>query len=107
MRSLLGREQTTGARPGSGRKGASRGGQRLRSAVESGVLAGLLLAVAFSVVVGAPVVFLCAVVGAWLALTAIVGPRNVLDAGCYFMLLVVGVILVVDLATNGPVSLLP
>ncbi|CAA9538100.1 MAG: hypothetical protein AVDCRST_MAG05-5081 [uncultured Rubrobacteraceae bacterium] len=107
MRPLLGREQTTGARSGSGGKGASRAGQRLRSAVESGVLAGLLLAVAASVVVGAPAVFLCAVVGAWLALTAIVGPRNVLDAGCYFMLLVVGVVLVVDLATNGPASLLP
>ena len=107
MRSLLSREQTTGARPGPRWTGASRAGQRLRSAVESGVLAGLLLAVAFSVVVGAPAMFLCAVVGAWLALTAIVGPRNVLDAGCFFMLLVVGVILVVDLATKGPASLIP
>jgi hypothetical protein len=51
--------------------------------------------------------FLCAVVGAWLVLTAIVGPRNVLDAGCFFMLLVVGVIVVVDLATKGPASLIP
>lgn len=48
-----------------------------------------------------------AVMGAWLALAAIVGPRNVLDAGCYFMLIVVGVILTVDLATSGPASLLP
>ena len=101
MRPLLGREQTTGARLG------SRAGQRLRSAVESGVLAGLLLAVAVSVVVGAPAVFLGAVVGAWLALAAIVGLRNVLDAGCYFMLLVVGVIVVVDLAANGSGSFLP
>ena len=107
MRPLLGKEQTTGALFESGWTGASGAGQRLRSAVESGLLAGLLLAVAVSVVVGAPAMFLCAVVGAWLALAAVVGPRNVLDAGCYFMLLVVGVILVVDLATNGPASLLP
>ena len=106
MRPLLVRERASGARLGSRWNGASRAGQRLRSVVESGVLVGLLLAVAVSVVVGAPAMFLCAVVGAWLALTAIVGPRNVLDAGCFFMLLVVGVILVVDLATNGPGSLL-
>ena len=106
MRLLLGREQTPGACLGSGCKRASRAGQRLRSAVETGVLAGLLLAVAVSVIVAAPAVFLCSVVGAWLALTAIVGPRNVLDAGCFFMLLVVGVIVVVDLATKGPGSLL-
>ncbi|HKH12356.1 MAG TPA: hypothetical protein VKA73_14535 [Rubrobacter sp.] len=49
----------------------------------------------------------CAVVGAWVVLAVIVGLRNVLDAGCAFMLLVVGVILVVDLATRGPGSLLP
>ena len=107
MRPLLSREQTTGARLGSRCHGASRAGQRFRSAVESVILTGLLLAAAVSVVVGAPAMFLCAVVGAWLALTAIVGPRNVLDAGCFFMLLVVGVIVVVDLATNGPGSLIP
>ena len=106
MRPLLGREQANGASLGTRGNGASRAGQRLRSAVESGVLVGLLLAVAGSVVVGAPGIFLCAVVGAWIALIAIVGLRNVLDAGCFFMLLVVGVIVVVDLATNGPGSLL-
>jgi len=60
-----------------------------------------------SAVVGAPVTLFCAVVGAWVVLAVIVGLRNVLDAGCAFMLLVVGVILVVDLATHGPGSLLP
>ena len=107
MRPHLRSIRTIGARPGPGRTGASRAGHRLRSAVESGVLAGLLLAVAVSAVVGAPAIFLGAVVGAWLALAAIVGVRNVLDAGCYFMLIVVGVIVVVDLATKGPASLLP
>jgi len=79
----------------------------LRSAVEAGILAGLLLAATIAVLVGAPVVLLCTVAGAWLSLAAIVGPRNVLDAGCYFMLVVVGVVVVVDLATAGPASFLP
>jgi hypothetical protein len=50
-----------------------------------------------SVMVGSHAIFLGAVLGAWLALGAIVGVRNVLDAGCFFMLLVVGVIVVVTL----------
>jgi hypothetical protein len=107
MRPLLRREKPTKVRPGPRRSGTSRAGHRLRSAVETGVLAVLLLVVAISAVVGAPVIFLCAVVGAWLAFAAIVGVRNVLDAGCYFMLLVVGVIVVVDIATKGSASLLP
>jgi hypothetical protein len=74
--------------------------------LESAVLAGLLLAVVASVMAGSQAALLGAVLGAWLALGSIVGVRNVLDAGCFFMLLVVGVILVVDLATNGPASLL-
>jgi len=60
-----------------------------------------------SVMVGSHAIFLGAVSGAWLALGAIVGVRNVLDAGCFFMLLVVGVIVVVELAANGPTSLIP
>jgi hypothetical protein len=107
MRHHLRREQTAGARLGPRRTGASRAGQRFRSAVESGVLAGLLLAVVASALMEATAVFLCAVVGAWVVLAVIVGPRNVLDAGCYFMLVVVGVIVVMDLATNGPAALLP
>ena len=86
--------------------GPSRARHRFRSAAESGVLAGLLLAVVASVMVGSHAIFLGAVLGAWLALGAIVGVRNVLDAGCFFMLLVVGVIVVVNLVTNGPGSLL-
>lgn len=107
MRHLLRREQTAGARLGPRRAGASRASQRFRSAAESGLLAGLLLAATVSALVEAPAVFLCVVVGAWVVLAVIVGPRNVLEAGCYFMLVVVGVIVVVDLATNGPAALLP
>ena len=106
MRHLLRRGKSTKARPGPGRSGATRAGQRFRSAVETGVLAALLLAVVASVLIGSSAVLFCSVLGAWLVLGAILGPRNVLDAGCAFMLLVVGVILVVDLVTNGPASLL-
>ena len=106
MRTRLRRSQTAGARPGLGWPAPSRARHRFRSAAESGVLAGLLLAVVASVMVGSHAILLGAVLGAWLALGAIVGVRDVLDAGCLFMLLVVGVILVVDLATNGPGSLL-
>ena len=106
MKTHLRRSQTAGARLGQGWPAPSRARHRFRSAAESGVLAGLLLAVVASVMVGSHAALLGAVVGAWLALGAIVGVRNVLDAGCFFMLLVVGVILVVDLVTNGPGSLL-
>ena len=107
MKTHLRRSQTAGAPPGQGWPVPSRARHRFRSAAESGVLAGLLLAVVASVMVGSHAIFLGAVLGAWLTLGAIVGVRNVLDAGCFFMLLVVGVIVVVDLAANGPTSLLP
>jgi hypothetical protein len=67
----------------------------------------LLLTAAVSAIVGSPAMLMCAVVGAWLSLAVMVGLRNVLDAGCYFMLVVVGVIVVVELAIDGPGALLP
>lgn len=99
-------EASPGPGKGSG-KVTARARDRLRVALESGVIGVLLLTAAVSVMVGSPGLLLCAVVGAWLSLAAIVGPRNVLDAGCYFMLVVVGVIVVVDLATGGAGALLP
>ena len=107
MRTRLRRGQTAGVRSGQRWPAPSRARHRFRSAAESGILAGLLLAVVASVMAGSHATLLVSVLGAWLALGAIVGLRNVLDAGCFFMLLVVGVILVVDLAANGPDSLLP
>lgn len=83
-----------------------RAGRRVRSAVESAVLAGLLLVVVAAALVGSHAMLFGAVLGAWLALAGIVGLRNLLDAGCAYMLLVVGVVLIVDLASNGPASLL-
>ena len=106
MRTHLRRSETAGARSGPEWPAPSRAGHRFRSTAESGVLAGLLLAVVASVMVGSHAALLGAVLGAWLVLGAIVGVRNVLDAGCFFMLLVVGVLVVVDLVTNGPGSLL-
>jgi len=43
-------------------------------------------------------------VAAWLVLPAVVGPRNVLDAGCFYLLVSLGI--VVDVARHGPISLL-
>jgi hypothetical protein len=55
---------------------------------------------------GAEAVFFSTLVAAWLVLTAVVGPRNVLDAGCFYMLITVGIVVVVDVARYGPISLL-
>ena len=95
------------ARAGCERRGLWRSRHKLRSAAESAVLAGLLLTVVAATLTGSFAALSCAVVGAWIALAVIVGPRNVLDAGCAFMLLVVGIVLISDLASNGPASLLP
>jgi hypothetical protein len=107
MRTRLRQGQTVGVRSGQRWPAPSRARHKFRSAAELGILAGLLLAVVASVMAGSHATLLASVLGAWLTLGAIVGLRNVLDAGCFFMLLVVGVILVVDLAANGPASLLP
>jgi hypothetical protein len=44
---------------------------------------------------------------AWLLFPLLVGLGRTLDAGCAFMLISVGVVLVVSAAQNGPGSLLP
>jgi hypothetical protein len=44
-------------------------------------------------------------VAAWLVLPAFVGLRNVLDAGCCFMLVSLGIVVVVDLAGHGRIPL--
>jgi hypothetical protein len=56
--------------------------------------------------VGGEAVFFSTIVAAWLVLPAIVGPRNVLDAGCFYMLVSLGIVVVVDVARYGPISLL-
>ena len=106
MKPRLPKEPRAEAPPGPSRREGSRVGHRLRAAVESGVLAGLLLGAVGAVMAGSGLALFFVVTTAWLALTVIVGPQNVLDAGCVFMLITVGIVLVVDLATNGPASLL-
>jgi hypothetical protein len=56
--------------------------------------------------VGAEVAFFSALVVAWLVLPAVVGLRSLLDAGCFFMLVSLGIVVVMDVAHHGPGSLL-
>jgi uncharacterized membrane protein YccC len=84
-----------------------RGRQQLRAALESVVVGLLLLSVVLSTIAGAEEALFCTVLAAWLLFPLVVGMRNTLDAGCAFMLISVGVVLVVSAAQNGPGSLLP
>ena len=80
--------------------------RRYRAVAESAVLVLLLLAVVVSAFAGAGTALFCILTVAWPVLAVVVGLRNVLDAGCVFMLVAVGVVVVVDLARNGFGSLL-
>ncbi|HET7273389.1 MAG TPA: hypothetical protein VFI90_20140 [Rubrobacter sp.] len=84
------------------------GGFRGRPGSEFGsaVLALLLFTEVATSMVGAETVYFISLVVAWMVLPAVVGLRNVLDAGCYFMLVSLGIVLVVDVAHHGPGSLL-
>jgi hypothetical protein len=82
-----------------GMDSAARG--RLGPTLGSLVLASLLLCEVASAMVGAEVVFFSTIVGAWLVLLAVVGPRNVLDAGCFYMLISLGIVVVVGVASHG------
>jgi hypothetical protein len=52
--------------------------------------------------VGAEAAFFSTIVAAWLVLPVVVGLRNILDAGCFYMLISLGIIVVVDVARYGP-----
>ena len=67
----------------------------------------LLLSVMISTIAGAEVALLFTVLVAWLLFPLLVGLERTLDAGCAFMLISIGVVLVVSAAQNGPGSLLP
>jgi hypothetical protein len=86
--------------------GRKRSGVRWRPAPGSAALASLLLCEVASSMVGAKAIFYSALVLAWLVLPAVVGPRNVLDAGCLFMLVSLSIVVMVDVAHHGPGSLL-
>ena len=70
------------------------------------VLVSLLLCEVAAAMVGAEAVFFSTIVAAWIVLPAVVEPRNVLDAGCFYMLISLGIVVVVDVARYGPISLL-
>jgi hypothetical protein len=73
---------------------------RLWHTLESVVLASLLLCEAAAAMVGAEAVFFSTIVAAWLVLPAVVGPKNVLDAGCFYMLISLGIVVVVSVASH-------
>ena len=80
-----------------GEKGQALG--RLGPTLRSVVLALLLICEVATAIVGAETVFFSTIVVAWLVLPLIVGPRNVLDAGCFYMLISLGIVMVVGVAS--------
>ena len=79
----------------------------LRDSLESAGIGLLLLAAVVSAISGSGPALYSTVLAAWALFPLLVGLRNTLDAGCIFMLITVGVVLVVGLAQNGPNFLLP
>jgi len=80
---------------------------RAWSELGSALLAVLLLVEVASSLVGAGTIFFVCTVLAWLVLPAVVGFRNVLDAGCLYMFVSLGIVVVVHVAVHGPVLQLP
>jgi predicted membrane protein len=87
-----------------GKGSAARG--RLGPMLGSVVLASLLLCEVAAAMVGAEAVFFSTIVAVWLILPAVVGPKNGFDAGCFYMLVSLGIVVVVYVARYGPISLL-
>ena len=81
-------------------------GKQLRAALDSAVVGLLLFSVVASAIAGAGAVFYGTVFAAWLLFPLLVGFRNTLDAGCAFMLISLGVLVVVEVAQNGLGSLI-
>ena len=77
--------------------GSSRPGEWLRS----GIVGLLLFSVVASSIAGAGTALFCTVIVAWAVFPLLVGSRNALDAGCVFMLVSLGIVVVVDLAQYG------
>ena len=71
-----------------------------RPGLGSALLVLLLFFEVASAIAGAESVYFAAIVLAWLVLPAVVGFRNVFDAGCLFMLVSLGVVVVVDVALH-------
>ena len=87
------------------REGKRRGGLRLGEVSGSAVLVLLLFSQVASLVTGMGALYFASIAAAWLVLPAVVRFENVLDAGCFFMLVSLGILMVVDLAGKGQVPL--
>ena len=85
---------------------ASRENWRLDNTRGSIVLALLLASEVASLVTEVGILYFASILVAWLVLPAIVGFRNILDAGCAFMLVSLGIVVVVDAAGQGRIPLL-
>jgi hypothetical protein len=85
---------------------ASRENWRLENTRGSIVLALLLASEVASLVTEVGILYFASILVAWLVLPAIVGFRNILDAGCVFMLVSLGIAVVVDAAGQGRIPLL-
>ena len=79
------------------------GGWRLDEVSGSVVLLVLLFSEVASLVTGMGALYFASIVAAWLVLPAVVKFENILDAGCLFMLVSLGILVVVDLAGQGQV----
>ena len=82
-------------------------GNRVRDALKSASVGLLLLSVVASTIAGSETAFFSTVLASWLLFPVLVGFRHTLDAGCVFMLISLGVMIVVGLAQYGPGYLLP
>jgi len=90
-----------------GYKERARHGDRLRDALKSAGVGLLLFSVMASAIAGAETAFFLTILAAWLLFPMLVGLRNTLDAGCAFMLISLGAVIVVGIARNGLGHLLP
>jgi len=73
----------------------------------SALLTVLLFSEVASSILGAEAVFFACIALAWLALPTVVGLEDILDAGCSFMLVSLGIVVVIHVATHGLAVLLP
>ena len=98
--------QSLFALKGGGRGMAGRA-LRLLDLLRSGAMGLLLLSVVVSVVAGSGMGLFATMLVAWSLFPVLVGLRNVLEAGCAFMLISVGILVVIGAAQHGPGNLLP
>ncbi len=87
-----------------GQKGRAFG--RLGPMLGTVALTSLLFCEVVAAMVGAEAILFSTLLAAWLILPAVVGLRNVLDAGCFFMLVSLGIVVVVSVASHGVDSIL-